>query len=49
MTSRDKDLYTHFFKILITLESKINFILKKKSNLEIITDFELASINAIIL
>jgi len=47
MTSRDEDLYIQLFKNInnFAAENEINF--EENSNLEIITDFELASINAI--
>jgi len=47
ITSRDEDLYIQLFKNInnFAAENEINF--EENSNLEIITDFELASINAI--
>jgi len=47
MTSRDQDLYIQLFTNINNFAVKNGIYFNENSNLEIITDFELASINAI--
>lgn len=47
MTSRDEDLYIQLFTNINNFAVKNGIYFKENTNLEIITDFELAPINAI--